>query len=456
MFDGERRPSLPAGRAGHVPSELQELADLPLAAIEREIETLAADINAAMCRWLLLVAEFDRRGGHEAFGQTCSATWLAWRCSVSPRAAREQVRVARALRELPRIRGAFAAGRLSYSKVRALTRVAEPEMEQELVELALEATAAQLERLLRGYRRAVADDADARQQERRHLSAQWDEDGSLTIRGSLPAEEGALFLKALEAAREAAAATAVGEAPDQVSGERERPRITRADALVAMAESALAGGVGACPGGDRHQVVVHIDADAIAACEAEDAAGAGELMDGVPLPAEAARRLACDASVVALVERNGEPLSVGRKTRSIPPSIARALSRRDQGCRFPGCGRDRFVDAHHIHHWAHGGETALTNLVQLCRHHHRLLHEGGFTVEARGDDLVFRRPSGAIVPAVPPGRRGRMARVRRGAASASASGGPPGCRPRSAGEPMDLELGVFVLAQLHERRCRSG
>jgi hypothetical protein len=223
-----------------------------------------------------------------------------------------------------------------------------------------------------------------------------------------------------------------------------------------MAESALARGVGACPGGDRHQVVVHIDASAIAAAGGEDDAGSGELMDGVPLPAEAARRLACDASVVALVERDGEPLSVGRKTRSIPPSIARALSRRDGGCRFPGCGRDRFVDAHHIQHWAHGGETALTNLVQLCRHHHRLLHEGGFTVEAHGDDFVFRRPSGAIVPAVPPGRRGRMARVRRRSASASLPGGPLGCRPRSAGEPMDLDLGVFALAHLHERRCRSG
>jgi hypothetical protein len=458
MFDGERRFSLPGVPAGHGPAELDELADLPLSAIEREIETLAADINAAMCRWLLLVAEFDRRGGHEAFGQTCSATWLAWRCSVSPRAAREQLRVARALRELPRIRRAFAAGRLSYSKVRALTRVAEREMEQELVDLALEATAAQLERLLRGYRRAVADDAHARQQERRHLSTQWDEDGSLTIRGSLPAEEGALFLKALEAAREAAAATAADEAATgEEGGERERPRISSADAVVAMAESALASGVSARPGGERHQVVVHIDADAIAASGAEDdAAATGELLDGLPLPAEAARRLACDASVVALVERDGEPLSVGRKTRSIPPSIARALRRRDRGCRFPGCGRDQFVDAHHIRHWAHGGETALTNLVQLCRHHHRLLHEGGFTVEAHGNDFVFRRPSGAIVPAVPPGRRGRMTRVRRGTASASASGGWLGRRPRSAGEPMDLDLGVFALAQLHERRCRSG
>jgi hypothetical protein len=360
------------------------------------------------------------------------------------------------LRDLPRIRRAFAAGRLSYSKVRALTRVAGPAMERELVELALEATAAQLERLLRGYRRALADDADARQQERRHLSTQWDEDGSLTIRGSLPAEEGALFLKALEAASEAAAASAADEASADVGGEQEQPRITRADALVAMAESALGGGVGGCPGGDRHQVVVHIDADAIAAASGEDDSGAGELMDGVPLPAEAARRLACDASVVALVERNGEPLSVGRKTRSIPPSIARALGRRDRGCRFPGCGRDRFVDAHHIQHWAHGGETALANLVQLCRHHHRLLHEGGFTVEAHGDDFVFRRPSGALVPAVPPGRRGRTARVRRRSATASVPGGPLGCRPQSAGEPMDLDLGVFALAHLHERRCRSG
>lgn len=448
MFVEQASTNVPGISHGFAPAGPPDLADLPLSAIEREIETLAADINAATCRWLLLVAEFDRRGGHEAFGHTCSSTWLAWRCSVSPRAAREQVRVARCLGELPRIRSAFGAGTLSYSKVRALTRVAEPEMEEELVELALEATAAQLERLLRGYRGALIGDCHARQRERRHLTTRWDEDGGLTFRGSLPAEEAALFLKALQAAREATASSAASGDQGEAGEGARPPRIDAADALVAISETALAG-MTACPGGERHQVVVHIDADAIASSDPE---AAGELLEGVPLPAEAARRLACDASVVALVERDGVPLCVGRRTRSIPPSIARALRTRDRGCRFPGCGRDRFVDAHHIRHWAHGGETALDNLVQLCRHHHRLLHEGGFRIEAHGDEFVFRTPTGAIVPAVPSPRRGMVGRVRRGAAPAAAGG----CRPRSAGSPMDLNLGVFVLAHLHEKRCRSG
>ena len=139
--------------------EEPSLDGLPTPQVETAICELAAHINAATARWLALIAEYDRRGAHEASGFVSCASWLAWRCSITPRAAREQLRVARALDELPRIASEFRRGALSYSKVRALTRAATPEMEEELLTLAAEATAAQLERILSGYRRALDPDA---------------------------------------------------------------------------------------------------------------------------------------------------------------------------------------------------------------------------------------------------------------------------------------------------------
>jgi hypothetical protein len=422
-------PGLPKGGPSEVPER-------PLSEVEREICELAAHIAAATCRWLTLAAEFDRRRGHELFGFASCASWLAWRCSLTPRAAREQLRVARALRELPRIRAAFARGSLSYSKVRALTRVAEPEMEGELLELAEDATAAQLERLLRGYRGAIAADAAEQTLSRRHLTTRWEDDGTLTIRGNLPPDEAALFLRGLERARQEVWKDAA-EPPD------------RADALVALAESAVANGIESASGGDRNQIVVHVDVGELVSRNP----GAGATLDeGVSLPAETARRLGCDAAIVSLVERDGEPLSVGRKTRSIPPALARALRSRDRGCRFPGCDHDRFVDAHHVEHWAHGGETSLDNLMLLCRRHHRLVHEGGFAVTRERDELVFRTPTGTrmeAAPSLPAGTAGGCA----GAVGARVDAET--IASNRGGEPIDYDVGVFALAGRRERRVAT-
>lgn len=446
-------PASEAGTAEAVTS-LDALAD--------EIRRRAALINAATARWLGLVAEFDRRQGHERWGFTCCATWLAWQCGLEHRAAREQVRVARSLAELPGVRSAFEAGRISYSKVRALSRVAEPDMEAELLELAGDATAAQLERLLGAYRRAVSDEEAQDLLERRHLNTRWEEDGSLTIRGSLPPEEGAMLLKALERSRERLAA----DSADPAGGSRSpAPYPDAADALVAIADADLDADSTGGTRGDRNQLIVHVDADA----------GITEAIPGTPLTGTLAEgkgralasatteRLACDASVVTLVEREGVPLSVGRKRRTIPPSIRRALASRDRCCRFPGCERTSFVDAHHIEHWAHGGETSLENLIQLCRHHHRLVHEGGFSVRRRGEEVVFRRPDGRVVE-VPAGS----------ALGACATSDPGPAQGRSLGtdDPfdalgladsaqvpspqgggrMDLDLAVFALASRRSRR----
>jgi len=452
---------LPASMRTSGSDASEPLENLTLPEVEREICELAAHINAATCRWLNLAAEFDRRGGHEELGFVSCASWLAWKCSLTPRAAREQLRVARGLRRLPRIAAAFRRGTLSYSKVRALTRVAEPEMEEELLELAEEATAAQLERVLRGYRGALHADAASNAHDRRHLATQWEDDGTLSIRGNLPPEEGALLLKALELAREAlwsdraadpstpgtAGSSPAGDQANQAETPCGRPN--RADALVAMAETTVSHGVLAASGGDRQQLVVHVDA---AALGSGDATAAASLEEGVGLPVETARRLGCDASIVTLLERDGHPISVGRKTRSVPPSMRRALRSRDGGCRFPGCDRTRFVDAHHIEHWAHGGETSLDNMVQLCRYHHRLVHEGGFSVARERSATVFRGRTGEVIEAVPSLAAGSLQGCVETSRRSGALIDQDTCSPRSAGEAMDLDLAVFALCDREERR----
>ena len=138
---------------------------------------------------------------------------------------------------------------------------------------------------------------------------------------------------------------------------------------------------------------MHVDSDALT----EEAVGSAELEDGRAVPPETARRLACDASIVRLIERDGEPLAVGRKTRSVPAGMRRALHARDHRCRFPGCEQRRHLDAHHVRHWADGGETNLDNLLLLCRFHHRFVHEGGCRVEASDGTLTFTLLGGRTI-----------------------------------------------------------
>jgi hypothetical protein len=160
----------------------------------------------------------------------------------------------------------------------------------------------------------------------------------------------------------------------------------RADALVVVADSFLAHGAMEARGTDTHQIVVHVAEETLR----DKSAGCCEFEHGPSMAAETARRFACDASVVHLVENaDGEPLNVGRKTRTISAPLRRLLTARDKGCRFPGCANARYVDAHHIKHWVNGGETKPSNLVSLCRFHHRAVHEGGITIE-RLDDGALR------------------------------------------------------------------
>jgi hypothetical protein len=353
-----------------------------------EITTLAGHLNAANARFLALIAELDRRGGWAEWGVKSCAHWLNWKCGITLGAAREKVRAARALDGLPRIAAEMAAGRLSYFKVRELTRIATPANEDYLLNIALHGTASHVESVVRGYRRALDAEElsrEAIQQRDQSLLYYTEPDGSLIIRGKLPAEIGALFVRALEAAEDSLPIPKDVPAGTSLD-DRHNLRKRRVEALATLAESFLATGPRDLSGADRHQIVVHVDAETLQHGEA----GRCELERGPSVASETARRLTCDASVVRIVENaQGEPLDVGRKTRTIPPGIRRALNSRDKGCRFPGCSFKRYVDGHHVKHWAHGGETSLANLVTLCRFHHRLVHEGQVVVETL-DDGAFR------------------------------------------------------------------
>src|ERR1700674_2170540 len=396
---------VPARRSGAHPQESDPRSPAPYALDElgERIATLAAQISAATYELLIMLRDFDERGGWNRGFRSC-AGWLGWRLGLDAGAAREKVRVARALAALPRLSDAMRSGQVSYSKVRALTRIATPANEGDLVSFALAGTAAHVERLVRGMRRVDRLAADQDEQLRhaaRYLRAYTDEDGMVVVTGRLSPEAGAALLRALDAGVEQLYGPC-GHRRGQPSGAGNEPtgevslEQRRADALGLVAESALAAGLDPGSRGDRYQVVVHVDAEALAG---GGAGGSSWLADGTPVSAETSRRLACDsARVVMRHATDGRVLDVGRRTRAISPGLRRALDHRDAGCRFPGCGR-RLCDAHHVEHWADGGETNLANTVLLCRRHHRAVHEEGFSMELgpRGE-ARFHRPDGRPLP----------------------------------------------------------
>jgi hypothetical protein len=320
--------------------------------LEDQITELAAHISAATWRLLTLIREYDLCSGWNGGGTKSCAHWLNWKCGIALGSAREKVRVAHALAELPQISDAFREGRLSYSKVRAMTRVATPENAAEAVPLDDEQT----------------------------------------------------------------------------------PAMRRTDALEALAESYLTTGTGDSSGGDRYTVHVHTRVQDLRAAEGADG-----------VSAETSRRESCDCGVVHWLENErGQALDIGRRTRTIPPAIRRALEYRDGGCSFPGCTTCRHVDAHHVVHWADGGGTKLDNLVLLCRYHHRLVHEGGFGVSLSASGAKrFTDPRGNFVPTGPDARfRGNVFSVQAMHRREQLEIGPHTLPPHWDGESMDMGMAI--------------
>ena len=360
--------------------------DLPsIDDLDRAIVTLAARINAETYELLMLIRQFDERAGWLKWGLGNCAEWLHYRCDLSMNAAREKVRVAHALKTLPSIAAAFSSGNLSYSKVRAMTRVAGSHNEDELLSFASKTTTANLEERCRELKCGTPDSLDGAQRAFANRSLRISrnaERGTMTISVELPMETGELLEKALDKARD----------DDRPGAEFiDASWLTRqADAMVSMASAYLSGKDGQRNPSDDYLVTVHVDQTALVNGNGRSS-----------LPIESVKRLCCDGQAVVIGEdEKGEPLNIGRKTRTVPTAIKRALRSRDKRCTFPGCHHTRFVDAHHIEHWSAGGETCLDNLMLLCSQHHRLVHEGGFTIQRDYEDRwFFKRPDGRTVPA---------------------------------------------------------
>ena len=342
-----------------------------------EIAELSAHLDAAIAHLLTLIREFDAQAGWNTGFRSC-AHWLSWRVGLDLGAARERVRVARALGSLPGLAQALARGELSYAKVRALTRVASAETEERLLAVGKASTAEHVERIVRGWRR-MDRKAEAREAALQHASRSLhvypDEDGTVRIRGRLSPEVGALLVKALAAARE----TLYQQRRDQVP-EPDPPTMEQqqADALALLAEVALHHDLDPGAPGERYQVVVHVDAEVVANSAAP---GQSVFEDGVRVPAGTSQRLACDASrVVMRHDSDGRIVEVGARTRTIPPALRRALHHRDRGCTFPGCSRPPgWSHGHHVISWLDGGPSDMPNLALLCPRHHTIVHQKGYT-----------------------------------------------------------------------------
>jgi Xaa-Pro dipeptidase len=433
----------------HVVATSEAIAELDR--LGDEIAELAAHLDAATARLLELIREFDARGGWNHGFRSC-AHWLGYRAGIALGAAREHVRVARALGS-PRLADALARGELSYSKVRALTRVATPEPEEQLLAVGRAGTACHVERIVRGWRRVdrIAEARDnTRRQKARALHVYQDEDGMVVIRGRLTPEQGAVVMQALAAAGEAlyqrTRTTSTPSWPEDVPAGTSSMEQQRADALTLLAEAALHHSLDPGAPGERYQVVVHVDAAVLADAEAP---GQSVLDRGTHVPAETSQRLACDATrVIMRHDPDGRIVEVGARTRTIPPAIRRALHHRDGGCRFPGCGLP-CGQGHHLRHWAHGGPTTLSNLAMLCRHHHRAVHEEGYKVENSRRHTALQETGRATATRCTAAASGPP-RSRRGAARDERSVGSSAARannvPRLAGRTPRRRVGDRRLA----------
>jgi hypothetical protein len=519
------------GTPGGTGPEADGPEPVALERLEAQICELAGHLAAATCRFLLLVGEFDARRGWADWELPSCAAWLAWKCQIAPGTAREQVRVARALRDLPVICGEFGAGRLSYSKVRALTRIAVPATEAGLAQMAAPMTAGHLERFVRAHRQVSAA-CGLRARAARRLSWRVEDDGSLAMSIRLPAAEGQVVLQALRAAagdlehpyhaedqpttEEPAAAPSasapvvtgsvgvsagtpaaadVQAAPDgphaaQEGADPDPEPAGLADALVGIAGAFLAGKISAAGNPDLYQVIVHVGPEALTTtsppepetdhqAEAEFQAGprpphdvpaetrAGDrpgtchaagpadrpaghpadprrchIEDGPALSPATAQRIACQATITWMLhDHDGTLLDAGRRHRTPPPALRRAVRERDQyRCQFPGC-HSRRTDIHHIRPWARGGKTRLTNLILICEAHHVIVHELGYLITlVPGGGFAFTRADGTPVPASPtlPPPSGDISACHDAAITANT------ITPNWHGEKLDLDHTIWV------------
>ena len=370
---------------------IEDLEAIPASSIGSDLQELRRHINRCEAEFTRRLRRFDKGQGYAASAALTTKSWLRWMCNFSPSAASDRVAVSRELACLPQTMEAFADGDLSYPHAAMVARTAERlgEKMEANAETIMVTAAKELDlgrfRVVTVQLRhfmdpdSVLEDANE-SNELRYLHFSQTLDGVFYMNGRFDAEGGAIIQTALNAL-----------SGPPTSEDKRTPKQRRADTWVELARQHLDRGGLPEVGGQRPHLAVTLD---ITTLTKRPGAWAAELEWAQPIPAETARRLACDAAITPIVldAESNQPMA-GPTTRSISGSQRKALVARDKGCRFPGCDRPPdWTDAHHIHHWADGGKHLMPNLVLLCRRHHRMVHEEGWRIVVVGDGDVAAVP----------------------------------------------------------------
>jgi uncharacterized protein DUF222/HNH endonuclease len=374
-----------------------DFAGLPDARLEEEFVELQHAKRALEAQHLRCLAEIDRRASFQADGYLSTASWLQHRFQGGAGSARDQVRTARALGDMPQTREAFESGELSQDAVRLLASAhdADPDVfcahEPVLLEAAAHHSVGELQQVVAYWKQGLesATEEAQRRWDRRRLHVSPVLGGMVRVDGDLDSDTGETLMTALRAVLDA-------EARARDAEDARTPAQRRADALGEVCRQWLHRSDRPVVAGERPHVTVTIDLDTLMG----GTSGTSEFDHAGPLVPQAARRWACDASITRIVfGPKSEPLDVGRKTPVVPASMRRAVMARDRRCRFPSCDHPHtWCDAHHVVHWADGGRTSLANLLLLCRRHHRLVHDGsGYRLEMMDGSARFYRPDGSVL-----------------------------------------------------------
>jgi uncharacterized protein DUF222 len=355
----------------------EDVHAVPASAMGDDLQELRRHINGCEAEFSRRLHRFDKGGGYYATPALTAQAWLRWKCNFSPSAAAQRVHVARELASLPQTTQAFGDGDFSFPHAAMIARTAEAlgekmeaNAETILVSAARELDLSRLHIVTVKLRHcidpdSVLDDAN-KSHELRFLSLSQTLDGVFYLNGRLDSEAGATVQTALNALM----------GPPASDDER-TPKQRRADALVDLARRQLDGGQLPQVGGQKPHLMVTVD---MATLSKQPGSSAAELEWAQPIPAETARRIACDCSLTPVFQgAESHQVDAGRTSRVIPPAMRRALAARDKGCRFPGCDRPpAWTDGHHLKHWADGGPTLPWNLALLCGRHHYRVHEQGW------------------------------------------------------------------------------
>jgi hypothetical protein len=394
-----------------LPSDLPPNSPCEQTTLEQEILTLAGQLNATEYHLLKRLDAFDGCGGWHGDGIKSFSHWLNWKIGMGSVMAREKLRVAKALRDLPLTDAAFEKGELSYTKVRAITRIATPANESFLLQIAEYGTARQLEHLVRKFRSLKQQELDTALETSGHQipACDWFEDDHemVTFKIKLPSEDALNVINAINRiADQLYEPERAPETEKNVSAEtflehlfenEEKPTRSecQARAFALIAEQTMSG----------NELLLHLQANPAHLDHKINGGPVAYTDDDNSISPKMLRRMTCDCKVTTAYEdNNGNILDIGRKSRLIPNKLGRVIKQRDQGCRFPGCCQTKWTDIHHIQHWIDGGETNLDNLVTLCRRHHTQLHQGKYQIQTyrqagtRNNILNFIDSKNQVIP----------------------------------------------------------